>query len=98
MATVHSGQCAHCGGRSDHQGYGALLVCNLLQSQDANIQTNASKNRVILGGSPSSGLLERRLEMMTQEVIPLIPGSSGLGWATREMGTAFTMGGASYLP
>ena len=35
---------------------------------------------------------------MTQEAIPLIPESSSLGWATREMGTAFMMGGASYLP
>ena len=34
----------------------------------------------------------------TWEVIPLMPRSSGLGWATREMGTAFMMGGASYLP
>ena len=46
----------------------------------------------------NTGLLERRLEMTTQEAIPLMPRSSGLGWATREMGTAFTMGGASYLP
>ena len=36
--------------------------------------------------------------MMNWEAIPLMPRSSGLGWATREMGTAFTMGGASYLP
>ena len=36
--------------------------------------------------------------MTTQEVIPLMPRSSGLGWATREMGAAFIMGGASYLP
>ena len=35
---------------------------------------------------------------MTQEVIPLMLGSSGLGWATREMGAAFMMGGVSYLP
>ena len=35
---------------------------------------------------------------MTQEAIPLMLRSSGLGWATREMGTVFTMGGASYLP
>ena len=35
---------------------------------------------------------------MTREVIPLMPRSSGLGWATREMGAVFTMGGASYLP
>ena len=36
--------------------------------------------------------------MTIQEVIPLMPRSSGSGWATREMGTAFTMGGAPYLP
>ena len=35
---------------------------------------------------------------MNREAIPLMPRSSGLGWATREMGAAFTMGGASYLP
>ena len=46
----------------------------------------------------NTGLLERRLEMTTQEAIPLMLRSSGLGWATREMGTAFTMGGVSYLP
>ena len=77
---------------------GALLVCNLLQSQDASIQTNANENRAILDGSPSLGLLERRLETTNREAIPLMPRSSGLGWATREMGAAFTMGGASYLP
>ena len=36
--------------------------------------------------------------MRDLQVIPLMPGSSGSGWATREMGTAFTMGGVSYLP
>ena len=77
---------------------GALLVCNLLQSQDASIQTNASKNRVVLGSSPSLGLPERRLEMTTWEAIPLMPRNSGSGWATREMGAMFAMGGASYLP
>ena len=77
---------------------GVLLVCNLLQSQDTSTQTDVSKSRVILGGSPSSGLPERRLETITREVIPLMPRSSGSGWATREMGAAFTMGGASYLP
>ena len=77
---------------------GVLLICNLPQSQDMSIQTDVSKSRVILGGSPSLGLPERRLETMTQEAIPLIPESSSLGWATREMGAVFTMGGASYLP
>ena len=77
---------------------GALLICNLLQSQDASIQTDVSENRVTSGSLPSLDLPERRLEMMTQETIPLMPRSSGLGWATREMGAAFTMGGASYLP
>ena len=36
--------------------------------------------------------------MMNQEAIPLMLGSSGLGWATREIGAAFMMGGVSYLP
>ena len=36
--------------------------------------------------------------MMTWEAIPLMLRSSGSGWATREMGAVFTMGGASYLP
>ena len=36
--------------------------------------------------------------MTSQEVIPLMLRSSSLGWAPREMGTAFTMGGVSYLP
>ena len=35
---------------------------------------------------------------MIQEAIPLMLGSSGLGWATREMGATFMMGGAFYLP
>ena len=77
---------------------GALLKCNLPQSQDTYIQTSASESRVILGDLPSSDLPERRPEMTTQEVISLMPRSSGSGWATREMGTAFTMGGATYLP
>ena len=77
---------------------GVLLACNLLQSQDVNTQTNVSKSRVILGGSPGSGLPERRLGMTTWEMIPLMPRSSSSGWATREMGTTFMMGGASYLP
>ena len=75
-----------------------LLACNPLQSQDVNIQTDASKNRVALGDSPSLALPERRLEMTSQEAIPLMPRSSGSGWATREMGAAFAMAGASYLP
>ena len=77
---------------------GVLLACNLLQSQDTSIQTDVSENRVVSDGSPSLGSPERRLEMMNQEVIPLMPRSSGSGWATREMGAAFTMAGASYLP
>ena len=77
---------------------GALLVCNPLQSQDVNTQTDASRSKVILDNSPSLDLSERRLEIMIQEVIPLMPRSSSLGWATREMGAAFMMGGASYLP
>ena len=77
---------------------GVLLVCNLLQSQDASIQTNVSENRVVSDGLPSLDSLERRLEMTNREAIPLMPRSSGSGWATREMGTAFAMAGASYLP
>ena len=77
---------------------GALLVCNLHQSQDTNTQTDANENRAILDSSPSLGLLERRLETMIRKAIPLMLRSSSLGWATREMGTMFTMGGASYLP
>ena len=77
---------------------GVLPACNLLQSQDANTQTNVSENRVVLDDSLSSGSLERRLGTMNREVIPLMPRSSGSGWATREMGATFAMAGASYLP
>ena len=77
---------------------GALLICNLLQSQDTNIQTDASENRVGSDGSPSLDSLERRRETTNREAIPLMPRSSGSGWATREMGAAFAMVGASYLP
>ena len=77
---------------------GALLVCNYPQSQDASIQTDVSENRVALGDSPSLDLPERRLETRNWEAIPLMPRSSDSVWATREMGAAFTMAGASYLP
>ena len=77
---------------------GVLLVCNLQQSQGASIQTDASKNRVVSDGSPNLDSLERRLEMTSREAIPLMPRSSGSGWASREMGAAFAMAGASYLP
>ena len=77
---------------------GVLLICNLLQSQDASIQTDASENRVTLDGSPSLDSPERRQETTSQEAIPLMPRSSGSGWASREMGAAFAMAGASYLP
>ena len=77
---------------------GVLLVCNLLQSQDTNTQIDASENRVVLDDSLSSDSPERRLGTTNQEVIPLMPRSSGSGWATREMGAAFAMAGASYLP
>ena len=77
---------------------GALLTCNLPQSQDVSIQTTVSENRVASGGSPSLGSPERRQEMMNREAIPLMLRSSSSGWATREMGAVFTMGGASYLP
>ena len=75
-----------------------LLACNLLQSQDANIQTDVSESRVVSGGLPGSDLLERRLETTSREAIPLMPRSSGSEWASREMGAAFAMAGASYLP
>ena len=77
---------------------GVLLVCNLLQSQDASIQTDASENRVVLDDLLSLALPERRLGTTTREAIPLMLRSSDSGWATREMGAAFTMAGASYLP
>ena len=77
---------------------GVSLVCNPLQSQDMNTQTDVSTSRVGSDGSPGLDLLERRLEMTTWGVIPLMLRNSGSGWATREMGAAFTMGGMSYLP
>ena len=77
---------------------GVLLVCNLLQSQDASIQTDASESRVVSDDSPSLDSPERRLETTNREVIPLMPRNSSSGWATREMGAAFAMAGASYLP
>ena len=77
---------------------GALAVCNLHQSQDVSTQTNVNENRAVSDGSPSLGLPERRLETMNQEAIPLMLRSSSSGWATREMGAVFMMGGASYLP
>ena len=80
------------------EGMGVLLVCNLQQSQDASTQTDASKSRVVSGGSPSLGSPERRLEATSREAIPLMPRSSSSGWASREMGAAFAMAGASYLP
>ena len=77
---------------------GVLLACNLLQSQDTNTQIDVSENRVALDDLPSLDLPERRLETANREAIPLMPRSSGSGWATREMGAAFAMVGASYLP
>ena len=77
---------------------GVLLVCNLLRSQDTNTQTVASESRVVSDDLPSLDLPVRRLETTSREAIPLMLRSSGLGWATREMGTAFAMAGASYLP
>ena len=77
---------------------GVLLACNPLQSQDANIQTDVSESRVVSDGSLSSDLPERRLETTSREAIPLMPRSSSSGWASREMGAAFAMAGASYLP
>ena len=77
---------------------GVLLICNLLQSQNVSIQTDVSGNRVVSGNSLSLDSSERRLEMTIWEAIPLMLRSSGLGWASREMGATFTMGGMSYLP
>ena len=57
---------------------GALLVCNLLQSQDASTQVDVSKNRVILDDSLSSALQVNRPVMRTAPVIPLMPQSSDL--------------------
>ena len=48
--------------------------------------------------SPGLGSLGRRRETTNQGTIPLMPRSSGLEWASREMGAAFMMAGASYLP
>ena len=61
---------------------GVLLVCNPLQSQDASIQTDVNENRAVSDGLPSLGLPERRLEMMSQGAIPLMPRSSH--WGQRE--------------
>ena len=77
---------------------GVLLACNPLQSQDANTQIDVSESRAISDGLPSSDSLERRLETTSREAIPLMPRSSGSGWASREMGAAFAMAGAPYLP
>ena len=77
---------------------GVLLACNLLQSQDVSTQIDANENRVALDDSPNLDLPERRLETANRGAIPLMPRSSGSGWATREMGAAFAMAGASYLP
>ena len=62
------------------------------------IQTDANENKVVLDDSPSLGSLERRWETTSQGVIPLMLRSSGSEWASREMGAAFAMVGASYLP
>ena len=77
---------------------GMLLTCNPPQSQYTSTQTDANESRVISVGLPSSGLLERGPMTRDPQAIPLMPGSSSSGWATREMGTVSTMGGASYLP
>ena len=77
---------------------GVLLTCNPLQSQDVSTQTDANGSRVVSGSLPNLGSLGRKLETMIREAIPLMPRSSSSGWATREMGAVFMMGGASYLP
>ena len=70
---------------------GVWLVCNPPQSQDTSTQTDVNENRAVLGSLLSLGLPERRLETTNREVIPLMPRSSGSGWATREMGVTFTI-------
>ena len=77
---------------------GVLPACNLPQSQDMSIQTNASESRVVSVNLPSLGLLERGQMIRDSQAIPLMLGSSSSGWATREMGATFTIGGVSYLP
>ena len=80
------------------KGMVVWLVCNHPQPQDMSIQTNTLKSRVVSGDLTSSDSLERRLVTRDPQAIPLMPRSSGSGWATREMGAAFTMGGVLYLP
>ena len=58
---------------------GVLLVCNLLQSQGVNTQTDVSESRVASVDSLSLGLPERQV-MRDLQAIPLMSGSSGLGW------------------
>ena len=77
---------------------GVLPAYNLRQSQDVSIQTNVSENRVVSDDSLSLDSPERRLGTTSREAIPLMPRSSGSGWASREMGAAFAMAGVSYLP
>ena len=77
---------------------GVSLTYNPPQSQDMSIQTDVNESGVVSVDLLSSSLLERRLETRDLQVIPLMLGSSGLGWSTREMGTVFMMGGVSYLP
>ena len=57
---------------------GVLLICNHPQSQDASIQTDASKNKIISGDLPSLGLLVNRQVTRTAQAIPLMPWSSDL--------------------
>ena len=75
---------------------GALLACNLPQSQDTSTQTNVSKNRIVLDDSPSSGWLENRQATRIVPVIPLMPQNSDLEQSARIVTNAHSM--ASYLP
>ena len=77
---------------------GVLLVCNLLQFQDASIQTDASESRVISGSSPSLDLQVNRQTMRIASAIPLMPQSSNLEQSTRLVTNAYSMVGVSYLP
>ena len=94
---MHTGQCAHCGGCSDHQGYGGMLVCNLLQFQDTSIQIDANKNRVISDNLPSLDLQASRPVTRIVPVIPLMPRSSDLERSTRVVTNVHLMPGVSYL-
>ena len=59
---------------------GSTQECNWVVGLQilTSIQIDASKNRIILGNSPSLGLQVNRQAMRTMPVIPLMPWSSNL--------------------